>query len=188
MSERMRSKSYSQIRGRHRSGFTLIEAALATTIVGTGVVAVMRLIVACTQQNTVAADMTAALLLADSIQEITAGMPFNDPALGSIYFGPEPGETLATYDDVDDLDGSTFNPPIDSMRQTVPSLSRFTQIVSVVPIYPSQLNANTNPSSPSMTKGTYTGAVRVMVRVLCKQPTAATPVEVYRRTWVRVDH
>src|SRR5689334_21197888 len=52
-----------------RRGFTLIEAALTTFIIGTAVLATVQLFAACTQQNSVAAQGTTAMLLASHIQE-----------------------------------------------------------------------------------------------------------------------
>ncbi len=165
-----------------------MDAALTTAITGIAFVAIMQLFAACTQQNRVGSNMTSAMLLAGHIQETMAGLPFNDPAYATTYFGPEPGQTLASYDDVDDFDGSSFNPPIDSLRRPIPDLSQFTQAVSVVPVFATQLSSNTNPSSPTIPKTTYTGAVRVTVRILYAVRTTDTPIEIYRTSWIRVDN
>ena len=99
-----------------RRGFTLIEAALATTIVGVGVVASAQLFLSCTQQNASSANMTTAMLLASNVREAMSGLAFNDPTNGTATFGKETGETLPVFDDIDDFDGGSFNPPIDSLR------------------------------------------------------------------------
>jgi type II secretory pathway pseudopilin PulG len=169
-----------------RRGFTLIEAGLATIIVGLGVLAMMELFYASTRQNGTAASMTTAMLLAENIQESMAGLSFNDPAFGRTYFGSEPGQTLGSFDDVDDFDGQTFNPPIDSTRKPISILSSYSQVVSVWPVYPNQLSANADPSSADFLQTTYTGAVRVTVRVLRRTSPAAVPSEVYRTSWLRV--
>jgi prepilin-type N-terminal cleavage/methylation domain-containing protein len=172
---------------RRRRGFTLIEASLATVIVGVGILSMMQLFTACTRQNAAAADMTTAMLLAENIQETMAGLSFSDPAFGRTYFGPEPGQTLPSYDDVDDFDGKTFSPPIDSTRQPITTLSQYSQVISVWPVYPNQLSANSNTTSPDITQTTYTGAARVTVRILHTQHPGDTPNEVYRTSWIRVD-
>jgi hypothetical protein len=172
---------------RARLGFTLMEAALATAIVGVGILAMVKLIAACTQGNSLAKQVTTATLLADHIQEAMAGLPINDPYLVNTYFGPEPGETLPTYNDIDDFDGSSFNPPIDSMRKPMPQFSQFTQVVSVWPVLPSQLNGNTNAAAPTIPKTTYTGAVRVTVQIFYKRVPAEPAAEVYRTSWIRLD-
>lgn len=169
-------------------GFTLIEAALATIIIGVGVVSMMQLLGSLTQGNSAAGELTTAMYLADNIQETMAHLSFDDPIYGASHFGPEPGETLATCNDVDDFDGSSFNPPIDAMRQAIPALSQYTQTVSVLPVYPTQLSVNTNESSPSPAKGTYTGAARVRVHVYYQATATSPKVLVYTNSWIRMDH
>jgi prepilin-type N-terminal cleavage/methylation domain-containing protein len=169
-----------------RRGFTLIEASLATTIVGVGVLAMMQLFAACTSQNQESNHTTTAMLLATNIQETMAGLTLVDPAYGVTYFGPEPGQTLASYDDVDDFNGQTFNPPIDSSRKPIAELSQYSQVVSVWPVYANKLSSNTNPSSPDFPQTTYTGAARVLVRIMYQKTPSAVANEVYRTSWVRV--
>lgn len=174
-------------RSARRKGFTLIETALATLIVGVGVVATMRLFASCSIQNRESAELSTAMMLATNIQEATGGLSFADPGVPN-HFGPETGESLGTYDDVDDFDGASYNPPIDSLRQQITSLGQYTQVVSVWPINPSQLSSNSNESSPSIPKTTYTGAVRVRVRILYRAEPADVAGEVYRASWVRVNN
>ena len=172
--------------GRQR-GFTLLETALTIVIVGTGIMSMLRLFAACTSQNSSAAKMTTAMLLVSHIQELTSNLPFDDPFTGSSHFGPEAGETLATFNDVDDFDGSSFTPPIDSTRQPILEQAQYTQVVSVVPILTTQLNSNTIDSAPTISKGTYTGAVRIRVKILYRRYPGDAPSEVYRASWVRLD-
>ena len=174
-------------RRRTPRGFTLAEAALTTVIVGLGILSMIELFANCTAQNSAAARMTTAMLLTSHIQEAMAGLPFNDPFTGSGHFGPEAGETLATYNDVDDFDGARFNPPIDATRQSLPLQQQYTQVVSVMPVYTNQLSANTNESAPTISKSTYTGAVRVRVKILYQRTPADPATEVYRADWIRLD-
>jgi prepilin-type N-terminal cleavage/methylation domain-containing protein len=168
-------------------GFTLIESALATVIIGTGFVAMMQLFTTCTIQNNTAAHMTAAQMLGEHVREVTQDLPFNDPFTGRSFFGYESGETLATFDDIDDFDGQTFNPPIDSTRTPITEMSQYTQVVSVMPVYPNQPSSNTNETSPSISKSIYTGAARIRVRILYRPTAGAANQEVYRTQWVRLD-
>ena len=170
-----------------RRGFTLIEAALTTAITGIAFLAIMQLFTACTQQNRVGSNMTSAMMLAGHIQETMTGLSFNDPAFGPTYFGPEPGQTLGGYDDVDDFDGRVFNPPIDSLRQQITDQMQFTQTISVMPVYATQLSSNTDPNSPTIAKTTYTGSVRVLVRILYRVKPTDGQIEIYRTSWIRVD-
>ena len=155
-------------------------------IVGVGILSMMELFTVCTRQNGAAVNMTTAMMLADNIQETMAGLSFTDPAYGKTYFGAEPGQTLGSFDDVDDFDGQTFNPPIDSTRQGIPTLSSYSQVVSVWPIFANQLSSNTNPAAPEISQSVYTGAARVTVRIMYRRNPADTPTEVYRTSWIRV--
>jgi type II secretory pathway pseudopilin PulG len=172
---------------RRGRGFTLIEAALTTVIIGLGVLAAMQLFEACTRQNATSAQMTTALMLAGHVQEMTQHLAFNDPATGRTTFGAETGESLATYDDLDDFDGRTFNPPLDATRASMSDLSRYSQAVSVWPVYPDDLGVNTNEASPDIPKTTYTGAVRVCVQILYRSRLDAVPATVYVAAWTRFD-
>jgi len=185
MASRTDIRRHSPVRPQRR-GFTLIEAALTTFIIGTAVLATVQLFAACTQQNSVAAQGTTAMLLASHIQESMAGLPIVDPSYANTYFGPEPGETLLNYNDVDDFDGSSFNPPIDSTRTRIPLMAQYTQVVTVVPVFANKLNSNLIPSALELPKSTYTGAVRVQVRIMYQRTPTVTPVEVYRSSWLRL--
>jgi len=155
---------------RRNQGFTLIEASLAVTIVGTALLAVMQLFGVCTQQNRMGSSMTTALYLANNIQEAMADLPFNDPISGKTTFGFETGETLASFDDVDDFNGFASTPPINSQRSAVAELSHYQQIVQVQAVDPNRLTL----------VATGTDAVRVTVRIL------HDGAEVYRTQWVRM--
>ncbi len=144
----------------------------------------MELSAACTAQNSAGSKLTTAILLAQNVQEATADLPFADPLFGRSGFGPEAGESLATYNDVDDFDGLTCNPPIDSFRRSVADLSQFTQVVSVIPVSANQLSGNT---TGSIAKGTYTGALRVTAIVLYRTRLSEPAVESYRTSWIRLD-
>ena len=170
---------------RRRSGFTLIEASLATVIVGVGLLAMIQLMASLTDQNQAAHQMTTARLLASNVQEAMAGLSFNDPAYSTTYFGPEPGETLAFYNDVDDFDGRSFSPPIDATRVPVVALGQYSQEVTVWPVHVNQLNINTNPAAPDIPKTANTGTVRVLVKVFYQRTPTAPRFEVYRTAWIR---
>ena len=176
-------------RARRAPGFTLIETGMALVIVGFAVVASFRLFASCAHENRVSTQMTVAMLLAQNVREAITGSAFNDPQSGTAVFGPEAGENgLVYFDDIDDFDGQSLNPPIDSLRAPITSMGQYTQVVTVVPVFPNKLNSNLNDANLEINKTTYTGAARVRVRVLY-QPVATQPaIEVYRAAWVRLDH
>jgi type II secretory pathway pseudopilin PulG len=170
-----------------RRGFTLLEAALTTVIIGVGVVAMTELFGSCTRENAASARMTTAMMLAGQIQELMEDMAFADPVDGYGHFGPEPDEVLENYDDVDDFDGQSFNPPIDATCTTIPELAQYTQVVSVWPVFLDKLSVNTNEKAPEIPKGAYSGAVRVKVRILYRSHAGATAEEIYQTSWIRMD-
>lgn len=174
-------------RAARRRGFTLIETALATIIVGVGIVASMQLFATCSVHNRSSNQMTAAMLLCDNVREAMAGLNFNDPTTGKTTWGAEESG-LAGFDDVDDFDGQTFSPPIDSLRAPITTMAQYSQVVSVVPIFINKLNSNLNDSALEISKGTYTGAVRVRVRVLYRLRPTDVAKEVYRCSWIRMDN
>ena len=180
--------AHSRRTGKVRRGFTLIECSLAMIIIGVGVVSSVRLFSACSQENRTSNQMTTAMLLTAHIREAMVGLSFNDPISGRSNFGYESGESLTSFNDIDDFDGQTFNPPIDSLRATVTSMSQYTQVVSVVPVFPNKLNSNTDDTAPEIPKTTYTGAARVRVRVLYRTLPTDPATEVYRASWVRLDN
>ncbi len=172
---------------RSRRGFTLIEASLTTIIVGTGVLGMMGLFTHCTTQNRVAARLTTGMMLTHNIQECLANLSFFDPETAGTTFGDEAGETLQSYDDVDDFDGMSFSPPIDSLRQECEDLSKYTQTVSVVPVYGNGLDSNSG-ATLTIPKTAYTGAVRVRVVVTYQAGEGTSVEEVYRQSWIRVNN
>ena len=160
-------------RRRSSSGFTLIEAAVATVVVGVGIVAALGLFAACTQQNRAASHATAAMMLAGNVQELMAELPFAEPKALVATFGAEPGETLETFDDVDDFNGASITPPVDALRRPLAELDRYTQAVTVAAVDPNTL-------APTSAGGE---AVRVTVNVLYAAP-GETPGSVYELSWV----
>jgi type II secretory pathway pseudopilin PulG len=170
-----------------RRGFTMMEAALATVIVGTAVVAAAELFGTCAKQNIHASHSTVAMMLANNVQEAMANAAFSDPQTGRAVYGAEGGETLAGYDDLDDFDNRTFNPPIDARRVSIPEMSQYSQVVTVRPVLSEQLSSNSNDASPTIATSTYTGAARVRVRVFYRATPTSQAQEVYTRSWIRPD-
>jgi type II secretory pathway pseudopilin PulG len=124
-----------------RGGFTLIEAAMTTVIIGVGCVAMLRLLGAGTLANNDGAELTTGMNLAGNIRELLTGVHYSDPTSPS-HWGAESGETSATaYNDLDDFDGKSFSPPIDARRQSLGSnYSDWTQSVKIETIKPVSLS------------------------------------------------
>lgn len=157
----------------------MIEAALTTIIVGVGIAASMSLFGACSMQNISASQSTTAMMLAGNIQEAMANLSFADPITGTMTFGPEGGETLASFDDVDDFDGQNLSPPIDSTRATIPDLSQYSQLISVTPVDPNNLTTTLPKTTTTRT------AVRVQVRIMFQLTPDSSAQELYRMDWVK---
>lgn len=179
---------------RRRAGFTLLETGLATVIVGVGLLATFQTFLACTLQTHESAQMSTAMMLTTNVQEMMGGLSFCDPGSGRGSFRAESGEVLATFDDIDDFDAVHdsgqigLTPPIDSLRQPIPELSQYTQVISVWPVYPNKLSINSNEASPEIPQTTYTGAVRVRVSVYYRANTAEPQQKVYEASWIRMDN
>jgi len=172
-----------------RAGFTLIEAALTTVIVGTGVLAIVSAQQAYHMKNDWAQRTGTALQLANELRELTLTLPQHDPITGATTLGPEANETDVTdYDDLDDFAGAvdaagmgsgmTFSPPINAMRQPVANLPGWSQVISVENVLPGNI-------SPVFTQplGT-TDLVRITVSVRYQAPAAEAPMTITTLSWI----
>lgn len=173
---------------RLRTAFTLIEAALTTVIVGTGVLAIVIAQQAFLKKNEWAQRIGQAVLLANEIRELTLSLPMHDPLTGKAHLGPEPGETsLTDYDDLDDFagpvvnglgQGLTISPPINALRQTIPELEGWSQHIRVENVLPNCISA-TQPQP----LGT-TDLVRITVTVFYQNPGDPEPTALTQLTWL----
>src|SRR5436309_1842325 len=101
-----------------RPAFTLIETAMATVIIGVGVVALVEAQQAFMHTNGWSSQAATATFLANEIREMTRRLPRHDPVTGLfttgggggpvtvVGWGREPSDvTVQDFDDVDDFDG-----------------------------------------------------------------------------------
>ena len=116
---------------KNKSGFTLIEVLFAVMLVGLAIASLMTANAAFTKANGAGADLSTAEFLIGQIRELTMLLPVIDPETELATFGPETGETLADYDDLDDLNGSSFSPPIDAQRTTLNDFPAYSQKIAV---------------------------------------------------------
>ncbi len=182
-------------RHRNAAGFTLIEAALTTVIVGTGVLSIVAAQQAYHQKNDWAQRTGTAMLLANEVRELTLPLPAFDPITGPPApgaAGPEPGEaSVADYDDLDDfagvsLDagvtypGLTFDPPIDALRRPIADMPGWSQKITVHSVLEENIAV-----VPALTQplGT-TPMLRLTVDVLYQGPNDASAQTMTQLSWV----
>ena len=176
---------------RHRrgAGFTLMEAALTTVIIGTGVLAIMAAQQAYHQKNNWAQRTGTAMLLANEIRELTMHLPHHDPITGTMYLGPEPWEQgVQDWNDLDDFagevdadgfgSGTTFRPPINALRQEIPGMDNWEQVVEVENVLPE--NISTSVTHPLGS----TDMMRVTVTVNYYPPRTGVAEHVTTMSWV----
>jgi len=144
-------------------GFTLIEVLIATVFIGLSIAALVAANGSFSMSNAAGADLSTAEFLVEQIRELTAMLPLVEPGLTSwTSLGPGPGETLATYDDVDDFDGfnsATLGAPISAQRTTLPALKAFRQQVTVRKLNPTNFNQTWSDTADS-------NFARITVRIL----------------------
>ena len=116
---------------RYQNGFSLIEILIAIILVGLAIASLVVANSSFTRANAAGTDLTTAEFLVEQIRELTVLLPVVDLETDISTFGPEGGETLTNYDDLDDFDGAVFSPPISADRATLDDFAAFSQQVTV---------------------------------------------------------
>jgi len=156
---------------KYKSGFTLIEVLIAILLIGLAVASLVAANSAFTKANGAGTDLSTAEFLIEQIRELTVLLPVVDPQTEDTTFGPETGETLVGYDDLDDFDGTTFSPPINVDRNVLNDFTAFHQLVTV---------ENVNASNFEQIVGDHSSYfVRVTVRVFLNSK------EISSTSWLR---
>jgi prepilin-type N-terminal cleavage/methylation domain-containing protein len=96
-----------------RRGFTLIEAAMTTVIIGVAFTAVLQLLAAGTVCNTSSAKMTTAVTLANNINEWTIRTAYDD------------------LREIADSKGRSFDVPVDGRGEKMEGFDGWSQVVSI---------------------------------------------------------
>ncbi|MEX0887480.1 MAG: hypothetical protein WD009_13680 [Phycisphaeraceae bacterium] len=173
----------------HRDGFTLIEAALTTVIIGTAVLAIVAAQQAYHQQNGWAQRSATAQLLANEIRELTLTMPVYDPfeergPITNRTAPTDPASFRSVIDFAGDVagdgfgTGTEFAPPINALRLPIPDLTQWRQIVDVENVQHDNIAAENG-----LPLGT-TAMVRVIVRVEYRMNDTQDWEVMTRLTWV----
>ena len=158
-----------------RTGFTLVEVAIAIVIVGLAVVSLVTASGACTRATHGSRQLTQAVFLAQSIREWSIQLPLTDPdpADEGSPLGPDPNDAQGIPDDLDDLMGMIFDPPRDGAGSPMSNFQGWSQTVTLTWVDPEALT----PVAPG-----WTDAVEVQVAVSFEgQPVFTTSWLVTRR-------
>jgi hypothetical protein len=159
-------------RPRSRRGFTLIEAAMVTVIIGVGVVGMLELLAAGTLSNSKGTELTTAINLANNVREISLGLAFADPQQPTVWNTKE--ASVALYDDIKDLDGESWSPPRDVRRQEILGYGNWRQIIKVDTVDPNDVKSDPRPKNP----------LEVTARITVTVQRAGT--DVYTMSWLAV--
>ena len=143
--------------------FSLIEVLIATILVGLSIAALLAANGSFSMANVAGADLSTAEFLTEQIRELTTMLSAADPD-GTTWttLGPESGETLATYDDVDDFnafDSATLGAPISAKSEPLTALAAFRQQNTVQKVDPSNFDQTRPDNDPS-------NFIRVTVTIL----------------------
>ena len=174
-------------RHRARRAFTLIETALATIIVGVGILSMVAAQRAFHMKNQWSTHATIAMQLGNEIREMTLNLPRHDPVTGTTLWGPEDNEAwVGAFDDVDDFDGTAGeglifsaalgNGPINARREIISNMSGWTQTVRVFNVDPFDIT--------SVQADQSTDLLRVEVVVEYQGPSDDEPTEMTRVSWI----
>lgn len=128
---------------RTRRGFTLTEGAVVVVVVGIGICAIIELLAAGTVANSESTELTTAMHLANNVREISLDMRFLDPEQPTQWNTKETGANgqpdVTLFDNLLDLDGCSFSPPLDCGRQRIPGYGNWNQKVKIESVAPGDL-------------------------------------------------
>jgi hypothetical protein len=88
---------------------------MTAMIIGTVFVGVLMSMGISTEANIAASDLTIAITLAQQIRETTMAVPFVDPQTPDKPPGPDGSGPDSYLDDMDDMLGQTYSPPVSAM-------------------------------------------------------------------------
>lgn len=114
-----------------QTGFTLIETAMTTVIIGVAFVAMLQLIAAGTVSNARGASITTGMNLAKNVREMSLKLE---------------------YDQIATMNGTIYSPPVDSRGEGITGFDDWTQTVQVQAVDPDYLTINVNDPDPDCLK------------------------------------
>ena len=148
--------------GKWRTGFSLVEAVIATLIVGVAFVAVINTVGASRATQIKTAQQGHALLLAQDLMTEILSLPYEDENPGGLGVeGTENSSDRSTFDDIDDYHNWLGDPPAAADGVSIAGADGYLREVKVRWV---------DPASPDTTSGTETGVKRI--RVIVKRGSA----------------
>jgi hypothetical protein len=110
-----------------------------------------------TTVNSAGTDLSTAEFLIEQIRELTTLKQVEDPDITFCTWGPEADETdLSMYNDLDDFQGLTFNPPIDAGLNPLNDFAAFSQTIQVVNISHNNFTQTVGPLGSDFVRVTVT--------------------------------
>lgn len=119
---------------RERGLFTFVEIMLATIILAMAATATAYWVETVGGLSRDASDQTLGGAVIQVVETLLLPLPFREP--GTTAIGPEAGENLALFDDLDDFDGLVASPPFDGEKQTQTELAGWSVRIDVVCVDP----------------------------------------------------
>lgn len=122
---------------RERGIFSFVEVLLATLVLALAATATAYWVETVNNLRQDAAEQTVGLALVKVMEGILQPLPFREP--GTAALGPEPGEVLDEFDDLDDFHGLVASPPLDNDRRPQSEYADWEVRVTVEPVDPATL-------------------------------------------------
>jgi hypothetical protein len=115
---------------------------MVMTLIGLGVLAMLELLAAGSVSNAYGTEMTTAVHLANNIHEISLGLAFYDPQdTNKDTWNTKEAAGITAYDNITDLDGTSFSPPLDVRRLPMPGYTGWGQRVKVETVAEDQVSS-----------------------------------------------
>jgi len=159
-----------------RDGFTLIEVAVATAIIGLALAALLGAVASGTRTNNAGKKLTQAVFLAQEIREWTIRLPFSDPDPGDADNppGPDGSDPQVFVDDLDDLMDVTYSPPRDGVGSPIADMTPWSETITLTWRDAANLTSTVSAGSSNV--------IHVQVDISCQgQPILTTGWLVGRR-------
>ena len=139
---------HSAMRSAH-SGFSLVEAMVATVIISLAVTSFMLAMGSGTRINDAGLKLTQAVFLAQQLREWTVTLPFSDPDPGDANNAPgnDGSDPQVFVDDLDDLMGVTYSPPRNGLGAAITDMADWSQQISITWRDPDNLTSTVTAGS-----------------------------------------